>query len=454
MNNNDALGFTEADLGMLEIEQPGVDGPSDDTLLRKAGMVASRGAEALAGLPGDIQQLLESASSGLIQYATGVDVSPAFEQAQLVGGRFPTSADIRETVGEATNYALEPRSEMQELAGNIAGDFATLAIPVKGKIPFARALATSIVGNVGSQAAKDLGFEEGGQAATKIGLMIMAGMLGKGRGVKAYTNNLYKQAESAVEQGATVSSRGIERNILKLEDMLSKGIDTPSKTAVRKVMTDMSQKIKDGEVLVEDLMAFNRDINEIAGDPALLERGRKFFNTLRGDVKKGLEEYGKTNADFMKYYSDANQAFAGLKYGDKIKSFVRGAVRSDKFPYAMVALGYESAIYPTAALKSAAGLAGAGAAVYGAEVVRRVATNPALRKHYLGVVNASLKGNRQALLRNMNLLDRALKKSIDEEPLEVLEVEESEQRVQPVAQENSQPEDRSILGRLFRPIIA
>lgn len=428
MNNNDLgiLDLTNDDLGIIDV--PDAESPQDDSILRQAGMMVSRGVEAIGGLPGDIQNLLEDVSSGLVQYTTGVDIAPAFEaQRQRNMGRFPGSQEIRDVVGEMTDYALEPQSEMQELAGDIAGDFAVLAIPVKGKIPFARALSTSVISNVGAEGAKELGFSESGQDATKIGLMIASGMVGKGKGVKKYVSNLYKQAEAAVPEGAAVTSRGIEKSISEIEKLLSKGIDTPSKGAVRNVMSQMKGKIKDGEVLVEDLIAFNRDINEVAGDPALLQRGKKFFSTLRNDVAKSLEEYGSQNADFLSAYKDANQAFAGLKYGDKIKSYVRSAVRSDKFPYAMAALGYESLAFPAAATKAAAGLATAGASVYGAEILRRVATNPALRRHYLGVVNASLKGNRQALLRNMNMLDKSLKKSVEKKPLEVLNLESSEQ---------------------------
>src|SRR5690554_1006626 len=172
----------ELDFEAIPLDEPKNQGFAENIDRRTARYVRRVG-EAVLGLPGDIYQLVRGMSQKFGGITPEEDLNFVQKGARKLADALPGSEELR-AMGAEQFPNLEPRDESEEFEDEVVQDFATLALPVKGKIPFARAIGTSLIGNIGKEWAKELGIGEGGQAVTKMGLMLFAGMFGKGRGVQ------------------------------------------------------------------------------------------------------------------------------------------------------------------------------------------------------------------------------------------------------------------------------
>lgn len=110
---------------------------------RRAERYAQRGVESVIGLPGDIVQLTELIG----EFSPGEklkrdDMNFAQRWASDFIHMFPSSEELRARSSEIAPH-LEPESEFEDKEDEFISDLAVLALPVKGKIPFARALGTA-----------------------------------------------------------------------------------------------------------------------------------------------------------------------------------------------------------------------------------------------------------------------------------------------------------------------
>jgi len=172
--------------------------PSESIFGTTARTVARTGARALetaAGLPGDISEgvlgLLGAAEKGIfgtetipkkvdvtfgklgtlnkaIEFFTG-EKSPLPETISP-----PTSDQIREYVSKPIGGKyLEPQAEWEKVSDAVVQDLVPLLVPVKGKVPFTRALKVSGLGNLASWATKKLGGGEKEGAIAKLGTTLL-----------------------------------------------------------------------------------------------------------------------------------------------------------------------------------------------------------------------------------------------------------------------------------------
>lgn len=159
---------------------------------RHTARTVARGAESILGLPGDIS----SAVLGLGNY--GIE--------KLTGSRplpeklAPTSEDLHEDVTKRIGRLLpedylEPQSRNEERSDELFSDLATLLIPIKGKIPFARALKTAGLGNIASFLGDKLGAPEGVKTSLKVGTMLLSNFQSP-RGYKDFVGTLPKKEQA------------------------------------------------------------------------------------------------------------------------------------------------------------------------------------------------------------------------------------------------------------------
>lgn len=403
---------------------------------RHVARTGARIEETLTGLPGDIKELFNSIAIGIPEYFAGEEL-PRWRQAvegpppgTFVGGfglGEPTSRDLREGLKEAvgSDY-LEPQNKWEEFGDAVAEDFAALAIPVKGKIPFARALGTSIMANSGGEVAKAFGGEKAG-AVTKLGLLFAGGMLGHGQGgVKQHIRKLYKDMEGSISQGAEVNAKGLASKLEKIEGVLRKGdpLDASKQPAFQKLKA-IRDKISGGNIAVEELVELNKSTNEAIFGLGELKRGQHQLYNVRNAIHETLGEYGSQNADFLGKWKMANEAYAATEASRKVSNWVRKNVKPKDYLYAAGALGIEGGYFGAPATVATIGTGAAlGATAYSAEVMKRIATSPALRKYYQNVVTHSLNQNKVGFMRAMKQLDNGLKSSLEKEPFETVEFED------------------------------
>lgn len=401
---------------------------------RHAARTGARVFETLAGLPGDIRELFNSVAIGIPEYFAGEEL-PRWRRAVegdqgMLGGitSGPTTREIREgTTKPLTGEYLEPQGKWEEFGDEVASDFAALAIPVKGKIPFARALGSSLIANAGGEVAKEF-LGDKAQVYTKMGLLFGTGMLGHNQGgVKQYIRNLYKDMEGAIPEGAEISAKGLSSKLDKIESVLRKGdpADLSKQPAFQKISA-IRDKIKDGFIPVDEVVELTKSTNESIFGLGELKRGQNQLYKVREALHDATKEFGKENPTFLEKWQAANEAYAATETSRRVSNWVKKNVKPKDYLYASSALGLEAAAFGPPSAGLVAGAGGLGATAYSAEVMKRIAQSPALRKYYLNVVTNSLKENKAGFMRAMRQLDDGLKKSFEEEPYETVNFEDEE----------------------------
>lgn len=381
---------------------------------RGAARTIPRVVETLAGLPGDVTNLIKGAvTSGLGLVVGDERAQKARETSESImqsipGFNLPGSQDIRENVTQKlTGDYLEPQTEYEELYDNVVSDIAALAIPIKGKIPFVRSIGTALLANLGAQGVKELGGGEKTQIATKLGTILLTGMLGRG-GAKSYVSKLHDEANALIPSGETVEAGKLITDIDKMNAVLRKGGVTPSKTPVLNLSRQLIKKIQlsDGELPVDELPAFRRSINELRFDRNLSPKTKFYLDRFDDVVSNELMDYGKENPAFLAKYKEANLGTAGLAQSNRIARAISKKVDVSKLsPETALLFGLH--VVPSGAWLPI----GIGAsAAKGAQILNRFTRNNTLQKYYLNSIKASLKGNTADIIRNVEGLDRELKK--------------------------------------------
>lgn len=382
---------------------------------RHTARTASRIGESLVGLPGDIGRLLQTGAEAVGAQAAKVrekiGLEPLKERKAPPG--LPGSGELRDLSTKIFGEKVVPQSKTETFIDEIVSDAALLAIPVKGKIPFLRAIGTALAGNIASTGAEKVGFGEKGQAAAKIGTFFLSGLVGKGN-VKKYWNEQYKLADEAVPSRAYLDANKLDMQLDKLLGELRKGgIETPSQKFVQKPVKELKRITQYGEMKVEDAIAAKKKINELRSSLFEDVKGagaRKHARTKINDVAKfvdeSLENYGKENPVFFKHYKNANEAYAGFQQSKRVGNWISRAI-----PFGKIGKGgllILEAIFKPATLKATI----PGVAVFKTgELVTRMFKNPTLRRFYGNLIKDAINENKGAFVKNLRGMEKEIEKS-------------------------------------------
>lgn len=387
---------------------------------------AARVGEMIAGLPGDIANAPAALANMFSKSKPGKDLlgegeHPEFVEAFKLAKHIspfgaPTSSELREKTKERSGGYLEPQSKGEKLADAIVSDFASLAIPVKGKVPFLRSLGKALFVAAGSNLAEKgvemVGGGEKSQLATKIGSMFLLSAFNP-NGAKKYADSLYKEARELVPKGATAEASNLTKDLGAFRTELKKGATAPYKANAMTKVNEIQAKIKKGKIPVEELTEFKIDINKardsLYTDQTLDKGGRRLAKKNLDSVSKivdnALYDYGKVNPAWEKSYRPANEVYGAIAQSKKVSNAVARFIKSH--PHSTgTALVAEVFLAPKT-LPLAAGAIGL---VKTGELITRIAKSPTLRKYYMGVVESALKDDAASLAKNINKLEAAYKK--------------------------------------------
>lgn len=381
--------------------------PSLSEVGRHAVRTASRVAETIGGIPGDLTSLLNSGIFYGLEKLTGK--KPSEDVKDLISNSyFPTSEKLKSTSESLTGGYTAPQSEKEKSADEFVQTAASLAGPLK----FRKALGVAASSQLAKEGTKLSGLGEGPQEAAKVGTMLLFTMFNP-KGALKYASSQFNKAD-ALAKGASVTATGLEKSLSSLITDLSKGITTAPKSAVIKPAEELLAKINKGKISVEELTAAKRDINTLMGDPNLLKREKKLFKKLGNEVDKAINVYEKVNPAFSKAYRPANQIFGTVMQGNKAYNFVRYTLGPKSIigaALAEAALGHADMVLPTLGTFALA----AGSAKT-ADFFYRLSKSPELRKFYtkalIGAVSEDAAALRNNALKVEEILDKDQKKSL------------------------------------------
>lgn len=381
---------------------------------RTAARSAARAAEAIVGLPGDIRDFITGLTGKGVE-ALGIpnaqeDFIKAGRNIPVIGTSFPSSSQIRENITQpVSGQYLEPKSSGEEISDEVVGDLATLLLPIKGKVPFLRAIGMTVGSNLGKQAIQSIGGSDTQAQFGKLGLMFLLGGIGRGS-AKKYANNLFREAIDSIPSDAKISNQSFIAAVNDFISNLQKGGLSPQKQPAYSLARQLKEKLRrgSGELEVNELPAFRKSINDYRFNrkAGLTDAGRFYLDRFDDIVNKQLMEYGKENPSFLKKYRDANIAVSGFKQSTKLGKYISKHYDINNLrPETLVLLGLHLS-NPSILKKIGAGWLGA----KGVALAKRMTTNPVLRKYYANVIKNGLEENSAGLARNLEKLNEELGK--------------------------------------------
>lgn len=382
---------------------------------RHIGRSASRAVETVAGLPGDIVNLALNAPAKAAELITGEKVPESamkIARAFIPGAMAPTSSELREVSKTAFNGYLEPKNEKEKFSDEIVSDFASLLIPVKGKIPFVRSMLSAIGGNVLKKGSELTGLPDWASQTAKIGSMFLISAYNP-KGAEKYVNNLFSSSRERLPKNAKVGAQDLLKDLSKVEKELSRGGSAAYKNPSLTKIKEIKGKIKKGNIPVDDLTQFKIDINQARSalykntelTKSSEKMAKRYLDQVAASVDNSLNQYAKTNPKWGELYQSANEGFGAI---NQSKKFVRNLTGfATKHPYAAGAAIIGKLVFtPKTAIVAGLGYS----AIKAGEVMVQIAKNKTLRHYYQELVKSTLKNNSSEIAKNLKKLDEGLKK--------------------------------------------
>ena len=377
----------------------------DREIERNIAQGTSRIGETILGLPGDLSNFVR----GLFGDESETNL--------------PTSKSLREKSEKYSLGYTKPQNEFEERSNEVLQDIASFMLPGSGKYNLVRNLGIPIVANLVKEGASYTGNEKLGDAA-KIGTMIMLDLMHhKAGGAKKYAGSLFDQSEKLVPEGAALRSEKLEKSLFDLEKSLASGGSAPSTEKALKKVSEIKSKMKNGEIEINELIDFRKNINEIKTElggyevqlpKSIKKKAIANLDLVKNQIIKSLDEYGsKSNPEFGKLNKSANEAYAAYESSNKMAEFIKKSAKGfTKNPgtKALLSLSGISGAYMYPGIVAKAGIAAvplyAGYETY--KVFHQVMKSPTLRKFYGNILKGAAAGNASQVSKNVQALDKAL----------------------------------------------
>lgn len=411
----DDIGFVSFD--QLDQKQPQKKESFSQSALRNVARTGSRITETIAGLPGDIIQTTKAIGEKLPEVPKFLEGSPSpiREPLKKAAETLPTSKKLKQKATEQSKGYLEPRNELESFADDVFSDAASLLLPGKTKIPFAKSLGVALAGNSAKEFAKEAGVGDTGQFLTKLGTMFFAGSLKPGQADKL-VKSLYEKSHKAVPKDTMLNSDALIKNADKLENELKKGLSTSTKEPILKDLKELKNKGAGGAIPFEDVIESYRNINEKMTSKHLFETLNKpeqkilkqNYNKLKDVLSQSLNDYGKHNPEFINNWRAANEGYSAIQQSKRISNSLKKAFQLKHVLTSGPAYAFLHYLHPAIGMKTIAGTAAGFGFLKGSELAARFAKSPNLRRHYLNLIKDSAEENIPGLIKNISKLNEDL----------------------------------------------
>lgn len=381
----------------------GMPKPDAGRTIARAG---ARVGESLAGLPGDIA----NTALGLGNLASGGYI-PTYEDVQ---GKFPvslpTSHQIKKGFTEKlTGDYLKPKNKGEEFFDEFVGDLATLALPIKGKVPFARALKTAGAaagaGFLGDQVGGDTG-----KGLAKTGTLLFSGLAGGRKKLESSMKDAYKSADISLKDNPKFNGVPLRNEVHKLSKWAESGIGTPEKEFIGSKAQDIKNLISKGKISVKDAWEAKKDVNSLISNKETPKKAIGQLELLSGKLSGILEQYGKKdNPLFLQAYQVGEDIFQGIHKRSSVNKFLQDNLNMDKLltngvaKFLMGSGIYKAGGIPAVAATGAAGL-GTKEAVKAFEFIKN---SKQAQHYYKNIMKGALEKNAATVARNVSGLNKA-----------------------------------------------
>jgi hypothetical protein len=372
-----------------------------DKILRGGSRQASRAVETLAGIPGEIGDIVQSGVLSGLESLVGIPSSNEAKE-KMKGYRPPTSQELQNVSEKASKGYLSPKNETEEGIDEFTKTVTSLLGPMK----FRKALALASIGTGVQKGLKTLGFDEPIQDLGKFGSIFTLSMFNP-KGVQKLYSGLYDKVKNSVP-GIDLDVKSLETRLNTIERHLKKGVATTTKNAVLKPVEELKSKIKNGKISAEDLIQARFDVNELMGDPELLKRGKNAFPLVTSAINKTIKQSPNLPSQIKKDFIAADEAYGAFQQSKKASNFIKKNLPDKPLKSALFGAALEALTYPEAIVPTGAAIIAGGAGIKFYELIKRVNANPTMRKYYLEMLKAASNENKTATLKFVHKLDKEL----------------------------------------------
>lgn len=383
--------------------------------VRIPSQLGSSAVSAALGAPGDVLSLLNTlAAAPITKHVLGKQPVP-YEQTPI-GKLLPTTETHKKRFQESTGGYLAPQNDYEKFANDILTDTASLFLPGKAltkiagpqSLNLARSFVTSLGANLAEEGVEQWTRDKGKAGLAKVGSMfLLSTLLGRPK-AREFVTDLYKQADAAVPEGATVSAETLSDSLSRLRTKMTQGTQAPSEKFVVDEIDSVLRHVKDGRIPIDNLRASKRSINEKLSK-VLFEtprksdqaRARNLAKTITKQLDNELVRYGRINPQFGKPFEAAEEGFASLAQSNFLSNAIEKNIRYTPLTAHLLDI-FGGGIGGTLA---------AGAVPYQAsKLLYQVYKSPTLRRHYMNTLRAAAQQDAPLLNKELKLLDVGLQK--------------------------------------------
>ncbi len=395
-----------------------------------AGLV-SRGAEQVVGFAGNAREFAKTIKNiyhddAILGKAKSMIKEPeSFKKFQeettgiipIIGSFidwFPTSSELEKKSSEMTGGFTDPTNDVSKAGQEVFKDIINSYLPGQGPKNIFRNIAIPILSVVNKKGAEYLGFEEKGQEVAKYGTTFLLNMMNRANGPRV-NQELWNRVQNTAPNVNLRPNQNAQllNQAQQLEHQLTLGLGSPSEeSALRTVRTFIEKLNRPNQTIsAQELSASNRSLNEIVGDPTLLQRGRTLLNGLRETIHEGINYVGHQAPAWVREWRNANQTHGAIQNSNFVANYVSNNYSkpiASEGVRALFGFGQKSGVM------AAAGAAAATAPVFaiykGVQVLNRMGNSPVLYRHYMDAILGSLRGNAAMMSSNLEKLDKGLEK--------------------------------------------
>lgn len=375
--------------------------------------LGSRALETVAGFGGDVFNLLNEFVAGpTYEKITGEKALP-YEETYL-GKVLKPSSYFQEQSEKLSKGYTSPKNKVDKFLDDVVKDTTSLLFRfgnVKNWFSPSptKAAITSIGSNLIGEGVKDLSGDEKKGAYAKAGSMFLLSLLNK-PSAASYAADLYKKARSALPVDATQNASALSTNLNNLKDKVLAGRPSTALSDSEKFILNEVDKVlglvKDGKININSAWAAKRSLNEnlvkvLYDTPERTAKAgaKKLATEIQHNLKNTIEDYGAKNTSFGVPFKEADQAFGTIAQSNVVSKFVDNNLKYKPEIAGLVHL-----------LGFSAGVATGVAPYQTGKLLYRIYKSPVLAKYYGNVLKAATDQNVQTFNRELEKLDKALKK--------------------------------------------